>query len=98
MNLVNGLLSELLGSGIPHLVLDQLALGFCTTAYTELFSRAVASWAVPGSPLERYRALTHGKQRYFALLGRLTSVETEQAATSELRASPEDARLALFGA
>jgi hypothetical protein len=98
MNVVNAVLRELQGAGIPHLVLDQLALRFDEGAYARLFARAVNAWTVAGSPLERYRALTERKARYFALLGALGPCSGVEDARPILNARRNDAALALLGA
>jgi hypothetical protein len=98
MNLVNALLHKLHGIGIPHLVLDQLALRFDEAAYARLFARAVNGWTATGSPLERYRALTERKARYFSLLGALERVTNLDEARALVRARPDDAALALLRA
>ncbi len=45
MSFVNASLRRLLGIGIPHLLLDQLALRFELSAYQQLFARAAKVWA-----------------------------------------------------
>jgi hypothetical protein len=45
MSFVNVVLQRLLGSGIPHLLLDQLALRFELSAYQRLFARAATVWS-----------------------------------------------------
>jgi hypothetical protein len=45
MTFVNAALRRLLGIGIPHLLLDQLALRFDLQAYQRLFKRAAEVWA-----------------------------------------------------
>ncbi len=45
MSFVNAALGRLLGIGIPHLLLDQLALRFTLPAYQKLFLRAARVWA-----------------------------------------------------
>jgi hypothetical protein len=55
MNLVNLALSRTRGAGMPHLVLDQLALRFNLPAYERVFALAVEQYALPGEPLERWR-------------------------------------------
>lgn len=45
MSFVNVVLGRLLGSGIPHLLLDQLALRFELSAYQRLFARAARVWS-----------------------------------------------------
>jgi hypothetical protein len=63
MSFVNAALRRLLGAGMPHLLLDQMALRFEREAYQRLFSRAARAWAVwPSgsdgvSPVERLRHL-----------------------------------------
>lgn len=45
MSFVNAALGRLLGVGIPHLLLDQLALRFELEPYQRLFKRAARVWA-----------------------------------------------------
>jgi hypothetical protein len=45
MSFVNARLQRLLGTGIPHLLLDQLALRFELSAYQRLFTRAAKVWS-----------------------------------------------------
>jgi hypothetical protein len=98
MNVVNAVLHELDGVGIPHLVLDQLALRFEESAYARLFARAVSGWTAAGSPLERYRTLTERKGRYFSLLGALDGTTSLDEARLLVDARPDDAALALLRA
>jgi hypothetical protein len=98
MNLVNAVLHELDGVGIPHLVLDQLALRFDESAYARLFARAVAGWTAAGSPLERYRVLTERKGRYFSLLAALDGTTNLDEARTLAAARPDDAAIALLRA
>jgi hypothetical protein len=98
MNIVNALLRELAGAGIPHLILDQLALRFDEAAYVRLFARAVDAWTAVGSPLARYRALTERKARYFSLLAAVDGCENLDAARALANERPEDAALALLRA
>jgi hypothetical protein len=46
MSFINARLRARFGSGIPHLLLDQLALRFRPDSYAQLFDRAVRSWLV----------------------------------------------------
>jgi hypothetical protein len=58
MSFVNVVLGRLMGVGMPHLLLDQLALRFEPRAYQRLFARAVRAWVVPWpSAAERLRHL-----------------------------------------
>lgn len=47
MCFVNAALQRLLGFGMPHLLLDQMALRFELSAYRRLFSRMVRMWCAP---------------------------------------------------
>jgi hypothetical protein len=59
MSFVNAALRRSLGVGMPHLLLDQLALRFDLSAYQRLFARAARAWCAPWpSPSERLRQLT----------------------------------------
>jgi hypothetical protein len=58
MSFVNAALGRLLGIGIPHLLLDQLALRFELSAYQRLFARAARAWSAPWpNAAERLRHL-----------------------------------------
>jgi hypothetical protein len=58
MSFVNAALRRLLGIGIPHLLLDQLALRFEPAAYQLLFARAARTWSAPWpNSAERLRHL-----------------------------------------
>ncbi|HPB99126.1 MAG TPA: hypothetical protein PKW66_24590, partial [Polyangiaceae bacterium] len=48
MNLVNAVLTMAQGFGIPHLILDLLALRLSETAYRKLLARAVRAYGVGG--------------------------------------------------
>jgi len=47
MSIVNSRLNRMVGVGIPHLLLDQLALRFGPEAYMRLFARAARFWNAP---------------------------------------------------
>jgi hypothetical protein len=47
MLFVNAALARLLGVGMPHLLLDQMALRFELAAYRSLFARLVRTWCAP---------------------------------------------------
>ncbi|HEY3493409.1 MAG TPA: hypothetical protein VGK73_01935 [Polyangiaceae bacterium] len=98
MNLVNAMLHRIVGAGMPHLILDQLALRFSAASYRRLFALAVRGHALTGSPLERYRELVARKQRSFALIGSLQDADGLEQARLIAAARPEDARLALIDA
>jgi hypothetical protein len=96
MNLVNRVLSRVCGAGVPHLLLDQLALRFSEAAYERQFACAVEAFAVRGSPVERHTALSAQKARYFAFIQRLLHAPDEAAAEALVANEPDTARVALI--
>jgi hypothetical protein len=96
MNLVNAVLARVTGAGMPHLVLDHLALRWSSTAYRRLFTLAADAWCVPGAPAERLARLLALKRDYFALVTQLTSAKDAAAARVAAETAPEAARLALL--
>lgn len=96
MNLVNRALSRSHGSGIPHLLLDHLALRLSEGAYARVFRRAVGAWSVSGSPAARFAALSERKRRFFELIQELAGANSEAEAGAISRASPDAARMALL--
>lgn len=97
MNLVNVLLARSGGVGIPHLLLDQIALRTTRSAYRKLFTRAVRHWSVTlPSSLARWKALAQSRQcldRFVSSLGE-TPNQTETARL--IHRDPDGARLALL--
>lgn len=96
MNLVNAVLARVAGAGMPHLVLDHIALRFAPAAYRRLFALAARGWCVEGAPAFRLTHLLRKKSDYFALLGRLTAASDADAAAIVARTAPDAARLALL--
>jgi hypothetical protein len=96
MNLVNRVLSRVCGAGVPHLLLDQLALRFSEAAYERQFACAVAAFAVRGTPIERHRALSAQKARYFDFIERLVRAPQLAAAEALVAAEPDAASVALI--
>ncbi|HKY38032.1 MAG TPA: hypothetical protein VJN18_18950 [Polyangiaceae bacterium] len=77
MSFVNAILHDLRGVGIPHHLLDQLALRFDLPAYQRLFARAVAAWSVPStSPTERVRQLLRMRAELNELISELSKTRT----------------------
>ncbi|MBI4705831.1 MAG: hypothetical protein HY744_32460 [Deltaproteobacteria bacterium] len=97
MNLVNAQLARSHGAGIPHLVLDQLALRLSAPAYEEAFRRATDAFLVAEpDPARRLSLLRQRWARASALVGR-ASAATGEADLGELcAADPEAARWALL--
>jgi hypothetical protein len=96
MNLVNLVLTRLRGAGMPHLLLDQLALRVTEPAYERLFELAVSEYAVPGEPVERWRLQREKKHRAYALIERLKQSATAEEAAALADADPAAARAALI--
>jgi hypothetical protein len=83
MSFVNAALQRLFGVGIPHLLLDQLALRFELSAYQKLFMRAARTWAAPWPNVtERMRHLL----RMTKMLNELVSALAGAASLIEARA------------
>lgn len=99
MSLVNAVLRKSHGAGIPHLVLDHLALQLSPDAYARAFAVAVASWLVAGkSPVERHMELIARKARCFDFLRRLGEIADYEAVLTLVRGRHDDARLAFIDA
>ena len=96
MNVVNAVLGRVAGAGMPHLVLDHVALRFAPAAYRRVFALAARQWCVEGSPAARLTHLLRKKGDYFALVARLAATSDADAAAIVARTSPEAARLALL--
>jgi hypothetical protein len=96
MNLVNGVLARVTGAGMPHLVLDHVALRWAPLAYRRLFAAAADAWCVPGVPAARLGRLLAMKRDYFALVARLGGAEDAAAARIAAETAPDAARLALL--
>jgi hypothetical protein len=96
MSIVNLVLAEAFGVGMPHLLLDQFALRLGEAAYVEVFERAVTLQAVPGPTMTRWARLREQKLRAYALLERLKTAKSVEAARALAAAEPEAARAALI--
>jgi hypothetical protein len=103
MSFVNALLRPLLGVGIPHLLLDQLALRFERAAYGRIFARAARAWSAPWpSATERLRSLLRMRGELNAFVTKLGQRNGPSDATSLIEAralieeEPDGAKLALL--
>lgn len=97
MSFVNHVLRESHGAGIPHLVLDHLALQLSPEAYARAFAIAVAGWLVASeNPVERHLELIGKKGRCFDFLRKLGETTDTAAAAALVLARPDDARLTLI--
>jgi hypothetical protein len=96
MGLVNAVLRDAFGAGIPHLVLDHLALRLSLPAYERVFTRAVRSWLlVDESPVRRALELAGRRRRIFGFLEALRAARPEEIAEL-IAARSTDAELALL--
>ncbi|MCA9623546.1 MAG: hypothetical protein KC731_31210 [Myxococcales bacterium] len=94
MNIVNAVLSEQGGGGIPHLILDLLALRLSEPAYAEVFRRAVAAFGTPiADPAARFAALHDRQQRSQRVIHALAAGQS-YAAVAE--SDPDALRWALL--
>jgi len=99
MSLVNQVLRRSHGAGMPHLVLDHLALRVSPAAYRRLFANAVDRYVVPGATaLVRHQELTARKGQAFAFIARVAAAGSLAAALGIVAEDLEAARLALFAA
>jgi hypothetical protein len=95
--LVNYILRGATGSGIPHLVLDHLALRIPRPGYEQLFSRAAKVWSTPESePALRHRDRMQKRQRLDGFIARLNSASDLKSARAIVDADQGGARLALL--
>jgi hypothetical protein len=97
--IVNWGLNRLVGSGIPHLILDQLALRHDCTDHGRLFARAVSNWTTNESePAVRHMSRVQKRQtldEFMAQLGAAANAD-ESDAQKVLERHMESARLALL--
>ncbi len=96
MNIVNAVLARVMGAGMPHLVLDHVALRWAPAAYRRLFTCAVDAWCVTGTPAARLARLLTLKRDYFALVTRLQATKDADEARVAAETVPDAARLALL--
>jgi len=90
MSFVNAVLRRVVGAGIPHLLLDQLALRFSLPAYQRLFARAVRAYCAPWpNAAERMRHLVllrNELHRFVSLLGNSASLIEARALLTQTSA------------
>lgn len=97
MSFVNAALDRVLGIGIPHLLLDQLALRFGLAAYQRFFARAVKSYSAPWpDPSERLRYLVRLRNELNAFVTQLGSAASLLEARALVGSDPHGAALALL--
>jgi hypothetical protein len=97
MNIVGAILSRLLGAGMPHLMLDHLALRLSPRAYVRVFRRALAAYVRPRTPIAaRYLRLASNRARIFELTERLSKAGSDEKVQLTIAAEPEAAHLLLL--
>jgi hypothetical protein len=97
MNIVNYVLAQVLPSGMPHLVLDSLALRLRIEPYVQLFDRAVKQYTMSETdPAARYARLREQRQLAFSAMRRVGEAAGEAAALEVLKAHPDEASAALL--
>jgi hypothetical protein len=97
MSFVNVVLRRLFGVGMPHLLLDQLALRFEPHAYQSLFARAVRAWVAPWpSPAERLRHLMHQRQELESFVHAIAESGSLLSARALMVTRPGGAELSLL--
>lgn len=97
MNIVNWVLVQWLGAGIPHLMLDHLALRLSAPAYATVFRRCVDTYVdAEPSAAGRYLRLASKRARAFACTSRLSEAASLPQARATLRDDPMAARLLML--
>jgi hypothetical protein len=96
MNVLGYVLGMSHGAGMPHLILDHLALRLTPPAYRRVFQLAARGYVHGGAPVERWRVLAERKQRFFDFVQRVSATGSRTQAERLVQAEPENARLALI--
>lgn len=97
MALVNAIVRRVRGVGLPHLVLDHLALRLSPEAYEVVFARAVAAFATAGlEPAARLARIRADTRAAMALGDRLSAAPDDVAGRELLDREPDAARAALL--
>ncbi|MBW2528769.1 MAG: hypothetical protein JRI23_31630 [Deltaproteobacteria bacterium] len=97
MNLVGAVLSRSHGRGIPHLVLDHLALRLSSEAYERVFARAVAAYSLEEpQPARRLVELQQRASRSFEVIRKLSAATGRAERLKLVEADPDGARFALL--
>lgn len=95
--LVNCVLRQVVGCGIPQLILDQMALRLTCSEYIRVFSRAVDAWRTDAANgLERQKDRIHKRQQLDRGIAAIASAKTVEEAETLTREDPAVRRLALL--
>jgi hypothetical protein len=96
MNLVNLVLRRVRGAGMPHLLLDQLALRLDEAAFARVFELAADEYTIQGEPRERWRLHREKKSRVYGLIQALQRTPNISDADRLVGADVAAARAALI--
>lgn len=98
MSATNHILTQLMGQGIPHLILDQLALRLSPDAYAQVFRRAVQCYVRPELELsQKHLQLAEDRATTFSVSRRLEDCTSQREVDDLLRdASPRTRQLLLL--
>jgi hypothetical protein len=95
--LVNSLLNQVKSCGIPHLVLDHMALRLDCESYIRLFARAVAVWTTTKSDTQvRHKDRMQKRQALDAFVTRLDNAKDDASARAIVEEDSQGAQLALL--
>jgi hypothetical protein len=95
--LVNWALKRFTSSGIPHLILDQLALRHDCAEYVRLFARAVGNWTTgEAEPAARHMARVRKRQALDEFIAQLAATAGDAEADAVSSRHPQSACLALL--
>lgn len=97
MNLVGAVLARSHGAGIPHLILDHLALRLARAPYERVFRRAVAAFLLTEeNPGRRLATLQERTQRSFAVIKQVSAARSADERRAAIDTDPDGVRWALL--
>jgi hypothetical protein len=97
MLIANRILGDLLGAGMPHLMLDHLALCLSDAPYARIFARCARTYIDPQpSAAARYLRLAASRSKMFNLTRRLADLRSRQEAEEIIVQHGTEARLLLL--
>ena len=97
MTLVGAVLTRSHGAGMPHLLLDHLALRLSPLAYERAFARAAAAFIIDEpNPARRLAILQERAQRSFDIIRKTSAATSAAARRAAIDAAGEAASFALL--
>jgi len=95
--LVNALLNQVKSCGIPHLVLDHMALRLDCESYVRLFTRAARYWTtIKSDALLQHKDRMQKRQALDTFVTRLDTAKDDAGARAIVEQDPQGAQLALL--